>query len=357
MHWSKAAPLVLLVVSGVSAVSAPFRSSSDKPETVFSTGANEDEAIQKGLRLAVSQRCGQSFQSSTIESNVYKQSTPSENEDATTTNTEKTQKIRLASTTGGVIKSYKVLASGGDGAGGHTVTLEVIVEKCAVTDSDRITVKSRRPTATSAQTNVKVDPKAAVEKTVFLTIRYQTPGAGVDPRELEGVITSIAKTFALNVVKSEVMQKPYELVKAQQVRNEISLDDLNFRRDKPPVQIAEMSATVVLYGVNAEVDGSTLGNKPPIDEDTTLSLDAGFNPKTGIAFFFNKKDKSLIVLKTEKSGLAFGKLLRGDVIEEINSEEIRPNDNPSELLNSSAASGPVKLLVRRGPVSSIVVLR
>jgi len=357
MRCLKFASLLLLVISGFSAVSAPFRSASDKPETVFSTGTNEDEAIQKGLRLAVSQRCGQSFQSSTIENNVYKQSTPSANEDATTTNTEKTQKIRLSATTGGVIKSYKVLASGGDGAGGHTVTLEVIVEKCAVTDSDRITVKSRRPTANTAQTNVKVDPKSAIEKTLFLTIRYQPPGAGVEPRDLESVITNIAKSFALNVVKSEVLQKPYDLVKAQQVRNEVSLDDLNFRQDKQAAQIAEMSATVVLFGVNAEIDGSTLGNRPPVDEDTTLSLDAGFNSKTGIAFFFNKKDKSLIVLRTEKSGLAFGKLLRGDVIEEINSEEIRPNYNPSELLNASAASGPVKLLVRRGPVSSIVVLR
>jgi len=353
MPWLKFAVLLLLAISGFSAVSAPFRIASDKPETVFSSGANEDEAIQKGLRLAVSQRCGQSFQSSTIENNIYKQSTRSEAEDATT-NTEKTQKIRLASTTGGVIKSYKVLASGGDGAGGHTVTLEVIVEKCAVTESDRITVKSRRPTADTAQTNVKVDPKSAIEKTLFLTIRYQSPSSSVELRDLENVITNIAKSFALNVVKAEALQKPYDLVKAQQVRNEVSLDDLNFRHDK---QIAEMSATVVLFGVNAEIDGSTLGNKLPVDEDTTLSLDAGFNPKTGIAFLFNKKDKSLIVLKTEKSGLAFGKLLRGDVIEEINSEKIRPNYNPSELLNSSAGSGPVKLLVRRGPVSSIVVLR
>lgn len=319
-----------------------FRNSSEKPETVFASGVNEEDAIQRGLRSAVTQRCGQNIQSSTIENMA--------------TNAEPTQKIRRTASTGGNVKSYKVLASGGDGAGGHTVHLEVIVEECNVA-SQRITVKSKRPNTSTARANIKVDPKSALEKTVFLSIRYQMPVSGIDTGEVEGVITNAAKNFALTVVKAEVMQRPYDEVKAQQIRNEVSLEDLNFRRDDQNNHFAEMSARVVLYGVNAEIDGSTLNNKLPVDEDTTLYLEAGFNPKIGIAFFFNRKDKSIIVLKTEKSGLAFGKLLRGDIIEEINSQEIRSNYNPSELLNTSVSSGPVKLLVRRGPVSSIVVLR
>lgn len=67
--------------------------------------------------------------------------------------------------------------------------------------------------------------------------------------------------------------------------------------------------------------------------------------------------RGIRVLGVQQSGPAFGQLLVGDVITAINSSALEASASASSQLASAFAAGRIKLLVSRGPSSTLVVLR
>lgn len=65
----------------------------------------------------------------------------------------------------------------------------------------------------------------------------------------------------------------------------------------------------------------------------------------------------IMVQSVSSSGLAYGQLLAGDIIVAINSQGMQRDVSPARQLDAAMGAGRAKLLVRRGPTSTIVVLR
>jgi hypothetical protein len=353
---SFASLLLICAALHFDANASPSLSSSDssKPEIVSGTGIDEEDAIRKALRLAVSQRCGESLRATTIESNTYNKSRAADTDAniVSSDTVDVSKRSQLAATTGGVIKTFQVLSSGNEGEKRHSVTLQVFIEKCLVEDSGRITLRSQRRDSPRSKDRVKVDPKAVVERNISVIVRYSTPSKPVDSTTLQQLVTATAKDFALNIAKSNVLQQPYRLAADAQVRNEIVVRDLSVQTGA-----VQLSAAIALFGVNAELDGTTLGAEFIADSGTTLELTSRFSEELGISFFENKKDGNLIVIQAEKTGAAFGKLIRGDIIEKINSVLLRDVDDAEGFLKSSFEAGPMKVSIRRGSMTALVVLR
>jgi hypothetical protein len=344
----------LTLALDVRAASSRGALDTSKPEIVSATGIDEEDAIRKALRSAVSQRCGENLRSTTVESNTYNRSRAAD-QDANIVGSDSVdvrKRSQLAATTGGVIRKYQVMASGSDGENRYSVTVEVFIEKCLVEETGRISVRSPRKEPSTIQSRIKVDPKAAVERNVSVIIRFDPLPAPVDSNSVQELISAIAKSFAVNIAKSNILQKSYRDASRTTVRNNVTVYDFNFQPGT-----AQLSATVTLYGVNAEIDGTTLGAEFSADSSTTLDLLAGYNEKIGFSYFKNKKDNNLIVVHTDKTGAAFGKLVRGDVIETINSVSVDAVENIDEKLSLLIKSGPVKMSIKRGPVTTLVVLR
>lgn len=325
-----------------------------KPEIVSATGVDEEDAVRKALRAAVSQRCGENLRSTSVESNTYTRSRASDAESniVGSDSVDVSKRSQLAATTGGVIKSYQVMASSSDGEKRHSVTVQVFIEKCLVEETGRISVRSGRKDPSTTHAKIKVDPKAVVERDISVIIRFDSPPAAVDSNSVQQLILAIAQGFAVNVAKSNVLQVPYKNAVNTKVRNSVTTHDFSFRPGT-----AQLSATVSLFGVNAEIDGTTLGAEFTTDSGTTLDLSFGHSDKIGFSYFQNKRDNNLIVVQTEKTSAAFGKLIRGDVIEVINSMSVDQLENIDDKLTSLIESGPVRLSIKRGLVSMIVVLR
>jgi hypothetical protein len=77
----------------------------------------------------------------------------------------------------------------------------------------------------------------------------------------------------------------------------------------------------------------------------------------GLTVALTDDRRGIRVLGVQQSGPAFGQLLVGDVITAINSSALEASASASSQLASAFAAGRIKLLVSRGPSSTLVVLR
>lgn len=326
------------------------------PEIVAGTGANEDEAIRNALRLAISQRCGTTLKEVTVETRNYDRSMGSGASVQLDESYEEKRRRQLATSTGGVVKSYELMNSDRNEKQNHTVVLRVFVEKCLADKSSRISIVGNRVTnSREPEKRPKVSPNAFVEKMISVQLRFRDPYARMNQDVLREASLPVAKSFAINLAKSMVLGRPYADVSALDVRSELNVQNSRYVSSNAQDSRLEMDSTVVLFGVMEEVDGT--GAAAFDATDSALEMEVAHSSSVGITFLVNPLDQSLVVLEVERKGRALGKLLRGDVIELIDSSRPKVDGDIAASLNTAVDSGPVRMTVRRGLAKSMVVIR
>jgi hypothetical protein len=349
--------VVLLLATAFFGQQAGARPASrdESPEVVISFGVNQDDAVQKGLRQAVSQKCGENLKARRIERNSFSRSTSIDDESGVSGSQDSdiNTKNELAATTGGIIRRWRQLELNQEAPNRFRVVVEVYIEKCTVEGSGRIAINNGTPPKNQKGRDQKVDPKSFVERETVVTVRYEVPPVQVDNYALKSLMLSTAQGFALNVVKAEVLPGS----KAQPVSSRVEVLEV---RDLEPRQNEygfELTAKVSLYGVRQEIDGNTMGDGSWGDVEKSLILKSGYSSQGGFLFYMNESSNAAIIYDVDRRGASFGKVLRGDIVEMVNGVKMSSVKEFPMLLNNALVSGPASLFVRRGSATHVVVIR
>lgn len=349
--------VVLLIASGfcIPAVSARSSSGDDEPEVVISFGISQDDAVRKGLRQAVSQRCGENLKARTIERNSFNKTTSLDGENVVSGSQDSdiATKSELAATTGGIIRRYRQAEVSQEAPNRYRVVVEVYIEKCLVEGAGRISIRGSAPIKNQQDRKEKVDPKSFVEREVTVTVRYQVPPTAVDTYTLKALVLATAQSFALNVVKAEVspgadMQPITSRVQVIDVR------DLETTREEYGL---DLQAKVTLFGVNQEIDGNTMADGAWGDVTKFLALKSGYSSVAGFSFYMNESNNSAVVYDVDRRGSSLGKILRGDIIESVNGIRIQSIKQFPSILDNAITVGPASLFIRRGSATLVVIIR
>jgi Caspase domain len=101
-------------------------------------------------------------------------------------------------------------------------------------------------------------------------------------------------------------------------------------------------------GGSSFAGGGTAAPPPPSAMEMVQLLGVNVQPSA---------DGNVIVRSVSSKGMAFGQLFAGDIITSVNSAAVSRSRSISDQMGGAMESGYIKLLVKRGPSSTVVVLR
>ena len=111
------------------------------------------------------------------------------------------------------------------------------------------------------------------------------------------------------------------------------------------------------FAALAKAKLSDFGTAAPIAVTAAAPMRAELVQALGVNVRGSDDGAGIAVQGVQPSGLAFGQLFAGDVITAINSAALQPGRSAGEQLTEGMASGRIRLLVKRGPTSTLVILR
>ena len=259
--------------------------------------------------------------------------------------------------TGGIIKRYKVLESQKEADNQYRARVEVYVEKCLVEDAGKITLKGQDKPKSVSLASGNVDKKKFVTRDVTITVAYEMPSVPVDSYSLREIAIAAGRSFATQVAKSELARSGGTAGGVQPTDIRIELTETRELPSNEQDYALEIHARVTMFGVSAQIDGSSFAGAQQPEITKLLRLPAKYSQNAGFSFYMNGVENSAIVFDVDKRGPSFGKIMRGDVITSINSRPIRIDDRFPVIFDGTIANGPTTLLLKRGNTTSIAVIR
>ena len=362
-HFSLARPHLLaalfFLLTDAKVALAQRNFNPDAPEFATSVGDNEDDAISNALRRAVSQRCGERLNALTTNSTKSTKSKTISGEEkaAVAYSNASDLKNDVAVSTGGIIKRYKVLESQKEADNQYRARVEVYVEKCLVEDAGKITLKGQDKPKSVSLASGNVDKKKFVTRDVTITVAYEMPSVPVDSYSLREIAIAAGRSFATQVAKSELARSGGTAGGVQPTDIRIELTETRELPSNEQDYALEIHARVTMFGVSAQIDGSSFAGAQQPEITKLLRLPAKYSQNAGFSFYMNGVENSAIVFDVDKRGPSFGKIMRGDVITSINSRPIRIDDRFPVIFDGTIANGPTTLLLKRGNTTSIAVIR